>query len=248
MSVRELSARLPFEAARHLKALLETTGVVTLPDFLPSSQRPRWLLACEAALKGRPAHERFFAPFNEPVKDDETDWQFNASSFIMAPGDTLDESSSPWRLYDDVLFRAFLEMIAPVSVLYEYDHPAGALEVSCLRAGHVNAWHFDRADLVVTLMLKKPAAGGLFQMVPRRLCDEAANPEATAALIQRAEKHYICPFQDEGSLTIFTGRHALHRVSPVESSDERICLHLAFAHEPDARLPETLRKTRHLNP
>jgi hypothetical protein len=100
-------------------------------------------------------------------------------------------------------------------------------------------WHFDESPFAVTLMLRPSERGGDFEFAPiSRTYDEKEMTSARRVLTLQDGVRKIA--QAPGTLTVFSGRNALHRVAPVQGLSARINAVLTFAPTPGLRLtPET---------
>ena len=244
--VSSMLKRLPCREIEYLSILLDATGIVTIPDFLPPEVHQLLLSEARGYIKGKVPHRRFAAPYSDETDTSDTDWSFNGSNFIMVPGNEISPASIFWKLYHNEKFRDFLSALVSHRKLFDYDYPKASIELSALNKGHTNSWHFDRADIVVTIILMKNEKGGLFQMIPKRICQANRSSQDLKYVLSNAHDYLICPFHDERTMTIFAGREAVHRVSEVKSEDQRLCFHLGFSYQPGECLPEILRRTRYL--
>jgi hypothetical protein len=112
-----------------------------------------------------------------------------------------------------------LETLHPVA------DPLVSVNVTYMSAGDQHGWHFDDNDFVVTLMLQTPEAGGAFEFAPRVTgvpVEQALDVLRGASTLTRTQT------VEPGTLMLFQGREALHRVSPVVGSRLRIIALLSY--------------------
>jgi hypothetical protein len=104
-----------------------------------------------------------------------------------------------------------------------------------------HGWHFDGNDFVVSLLLQKAERGGAFEVAPgiRTPGDEAWDRVA-AALDGRWPGVRTLGFEP-GTLLIFQGKYALHRVTPVEGARRRIIALFSYDRLPDMIFPDRVR-------
>lgn len=148
-------------------------------------------------------------------------------------------------LYEWSALRAFVAAVLGLDVLYPYADPLGALNLAVMRAGDELAWHFDQTDFVVSLALVSADRGGDFEYVPglRSALDERFDEvaEVLAGATDRARRLSMHP----GTLLLFEGRHALHRVTPIEGPTARLVALLAYDTAPDTTSSRLLRLVRY---
>lgn len=134
----------------------------------------------------------------------------------------------------DVLLR-FLEQVLGIALLHRSVDPLDAVQLSHFRPGDELGWHFDNSEFSVTLMLREPEAGGHFEWHPGiRSEDDERYDDVLAALDDITQPNRLPT--SPGTLAIFQGRHALHRVTPVEGATSRMNIVFTFGTEPDMRL------------
>jgi catechol 2,3-dioxygenase-like lactoylglutathione lyase family enzyme len=152
--------------------------------------------------------------------------------------DQIPESSPVRRLYEDEETLRFVAGVLGLEELYRLDDPLAALGHAYMEPGDTLAWHFDRSEFAVTLMLQTAERGGAFQYVPNVRSEADERPELVAAVLEERSDQVVSLHPQPGTLTLFRGRRSLHRVSPVEGGRVRVNAVLAYGHEPGMRLNE----------
>ena len=149
-------------------------------------------------------------------------------------------------LYEWDPLKDFIAAILELDPLYRMADPLGALNCTLMDEGHVQCWHYDNADFVVSPAVQQSEAGGLFECAPhiRRASEE--NYDEVAAVIAGAapDRVEVLPMRP-GTLMILAGRSSLHRVSPVEGSSARCVGLFAYDTRPDADSSELLKLVRY---
>ncbi|MCG8360310.1 MAG: 2OG-Fe(II) oxygenase [Kiloniellales bacterium] len=141
------------------------------------------------------------------------------------------------RLYDWEALRGFIAAVLGVPRLYPYADPLGSLNLNIFAPGQQLGWHFDNADFAVTLLLQSAEAGGVYEYVPGLRSPEGADDfEALSAILDGGRRNLRWLAMGPGALVLFRGRHALHRVTPVEGSRPRVLAVLSFDTRPGKRL------------
>ena len=153
--------------------------------------------------------------------------------------------NSPLRiLYRSNEFQSFLCSVLGEQALYEYEDPLSSINIHYAKEGQELGWHFDNSSFAITLLIQEPKSGGSFEYIRdfRKTENNVINYEGVEGLLQgniAAKKLDISP----GSLVLFRGRDAIHRVTPVEGDRIRILSVLAYNSKPGVSLSESARMT-----
>jgi alkylated DNA repair dioxygenase AlkB len=146
-------------------------------------------------------------------------------------------ASSPLRtLYEWDGLVAFLKEVLQLPELYHDADPVGACSVMFYDEGDELGWHFDNSEFAVTLMLQECLEGGEFEYVPGLRTAEDENLAGVGAVLKGDRGPVRSLHAAPGTLTLFRGRHSLHRVSPVRGATRRVNAVLAYASTPGHRL------------
>lgn len=146
------------------------------------------------------------------------------ASYRMIPADLLGESSHLKSLYFWEPFQKMVAAIVGEEVLYPSADALQPVNVICYAVGDQSAWHFDSTNaFTMTLMLQPAEAGGEFEMAPntRASAEDEDIPYMTEVLTGPSER-VVSVGRSAGELTIFRGCNSLHRVSPVEGTQDRL--------------------------
>src|SRR5260370_31938532 len=94
-------------------------------------------------------------------------------------------SDSPLRIaYESDELTAFVGAVLGSDTLYRHADELGALNVMYYAEAGEHGWHFDGADVIVTLMLQPPLGGGQFEYVPMLRSADNENLEGVRRLLQ----------------------------------------------------------------
>ena len=80
--------------------------------------------------------------------------------------DQIPEDSVIRRMYENDATLALVAGVLGFERLYRLDDPLGALGYAYMEPSDTLAWHFDRSEFAVTLMLQTAERGGAFEYVP----------------------------------------------------------------------------------
>lgn len=145
-------------------------------------------------------------------------------------------------MYESEPMLQFVAAVLGVERLYRSVDPLDALEISLFHEGDELGWHFDNSEFSVTLMLRPPNTGGEFEFHPAIRNDAHENFDTVRTAIDGSGPASTVLQTAPGTLGIFKGRHALHRVTPVESGQARMNMVLTYGTEPDMHLSELTQK------
>ena len=212
---------------------LRDTGLCRLEGFLrPAAvealctEAERLAGGASYALK---ACNPYFTRKDPNLPDDDARNIMTPRCLGMVAGDLIPEGSGLKTLYRWEPLHRFLTAILGQGQVHELADPYQCLNISVMPEGPGHNWHFDDPDFVVTLMLQKPERGGAFECVPGIRSPEEENYAGVRGVLLGArDKVNVVPFQP-GTLMIFRGRYALHRVSPVEGGRLRLIAILSYS-------------------
>ena len=230
------------------RAALAETGVLVMPGFLlpdaTESIRREGDAKRDRAYFCTQSHNIYLTPPDPDFASDHIRNLEVISSKGCITDDQVSEKSALRLLYDDETFRAFLCAVLDEAALYAYADPLSSINLNYAEPGQELGWHFDNSSFAITLMIQPPEQGGAFEYVKaarnsdsgdmgfgtvRRVLDGATRPQRLA--------------MEAGTLVLFRGRDALHRVAPIEGTRTRMLAVLAYNSQPGIALSESARMT-----
>lgn len=209
------------------RAQLARTGLCLLHDFVTPAALGA--MAAEASALAPSAHCEVTwmrgsdsgpgaTPFHRPTR--------NACGAVAY--DRLAADSPTRRLYEwDGLVALFRELLE-VEAFYRCADPISSCLLMYYRDNDELGWHFDPNDGVVTLLLQAAETGGDFEFAP----DIGREPAAFQLIMDGAREGVVTAPLRPGTLALFRGVDALHRVTPVKGSRPRIMLAMSFHDRP----------------
>ena len=229
------------ELIQRCQQQLDAHGVASLPEFLlPAAVASSVSVANDVADRAWHAdqeHNVYFTnlaeanadasvPASHPVRRPIRSSQWAVAYDLLPP-------ELPLRtVYESDEILRFLEAVLEERQLFRSIDPLDALEVSYFKPGDELGWHFDNSEFSVTMMLQEPDAGGDFEYHPGiRTVDGERYDQVELALDGQTAPLRLPT--GPGTLAIFQGRHALHRVSVVQGDTTRINSVFTFGTEPD---------------
>lgn len=158
--------------------------------------------------------------------------------------DQIPPASALHTLYNAAAFRQFLCAVLDEPALYEYADPLSSINLHYASSEQELGWHYDHSSFAVTLMVQKPEGGGVFEYVrDARDADAGDMNYALAEKILDGDEQPQQLAAEPGTLVLFRGRNALHRVSPVQGATTRMLAVLAYNTAPGIALSESARRT-----
>ena len=243
------------DAAYRLRCrdIFDRDGVLALEGFLGDAARQA--LEAEA---GDCRHLAFFSRQDHNVYLDSPDPSMPATDARSHPilstkgAVTTDQVpvDSPLRaIYDSDEFRGFLCSVLGEEALHEYADPLSSINLNYYEEGQELGWHFDNSEFSVTLLVRPPVEGGQFEFINDLRNTEAGDDnEAEVAEVLTGDGKTVTrtttPLAAQaGTLVVFRGRDALHRVTPVVGPTTRVLVVFAYNTEPGISLSESARLT-----
>ncbi len=184
----------------------------------------------------------YLSPNNVDLPSDHGRNLATPTNLSVIADDQIPSASGIRSLYVSTVLREFLAKVLGYPALFPYADRLGSLNINFAGSGQQLGWHFDNSDFAATLLLQVPERGGKFEYVPhaRTASDPGFSKVARAIKGDRSVVRVLN--QGPGSLVLFRGRYALHRVTVVEGEMPRIIAVLAYDTEPGVLLTEFNRK------
>jgi hypothetical protein len=230
------------------KQQLDEQGVLVLTDFL-SAQAIEKIV--KEGVKKQPEAFYSVSGHNVYLRDHDPTYpamhprNFEVSSSKGCITDDQIASDSPLRaLYDSDAFRAFLAFVLGEQKLYNYADPLSSINLHYADQGQELGWHFDESSFAITLLLQSPEAGGCFEYIKNmRDADRGEMNYSGVSQVLCGERESKTLAAQAGTLVMFRGRNAIHRVTPVQGETTRMLVVLAYNSKPGIKLSESARMT-----
>jgi len=147
--------------------------------------------------------------------------------------DLISDTAVIRQLYDWDPLTEFIRRVVGLDQLYRNADPFLALNLTYLSQGDVQPWHYDHNEFTVTLLLQDAESGGEFEYAPRLRSATDDNFEAVKRLFAGTYPDVRMLPRRPGTLTIFKGRNAMHRVTEVGGNRPRISALLSYDSRPN---------------
>ena len=152
--------------------------------------------------------------------------QVTAADQMAPDGPTL-------SVYEWPPLAEFVADVLGFSQLFRVADPLMRCNFTILGDGDEHGWHFDQNDFVVSLLIQKPEQGGIFEFAPNIRSDDRENYDDVRAVMDETSDKVRRISADPGTLALFRGRRALHRVTRVSGQRSRIIALFSFDTRPD---------------
>lgn len=147
--------------------------------------------------------------------------------------DLIPSTAAIQQLYEWDPLTDFIRRVVGLDQLYRNADPFLALNLTYLSGGDLQPWHYDHNEFTVTLLLQGAESGGEFEYAPRLRSATDENFDAVKRLFAGTYRDVRTLPRRPGTLTIFKGRHAMHRVTEVCGNRPRISALLSYDSRPN---------------
>jgi hypothetical protein len=225
---------------------LRGRGVAQLAGFLtPAAVAQMLALAGQLATQvwaSDQAHTVYFEPADDAEGADHPRALQQHSAKKAIAFDQIPGGAAIRRLYESDDLTAFIAALLGKHVLYRSADPLDALEIAIFGDGDELGWHFDNSEFSVTVMYQQAEAGGHFDYYPALRSGHDENYPGVQKILHGGSDGVIRLPSSPGTLAVFRGQHALHRVTPVSGTRPRINSVLTYGEHPGMKLNELTQK------
>ncbi len=150
------------------------------------------------------------------------------------------------QLFESDLMTAFLAEVLDRNPLHRMADPLGALNLTVMEEDHVQGWHYDSTDFVVSIAIQSSEGGGEFECARDiRDANDEHYDDVARVLDGRADDLVRVYPMTPGTLMVFMGRYSLHRVAPITGSTPRVVALLGYDTRPDTNSSDGLKLARY---
>jgi len=219
-------------------------GVALLPGFVTNEGLAAMTAEADQlvgkAFFCRSKHDAYLN--TEPTNEHGIVGQLMATNVGSIANDYLDPGGAVQLLYDSDWLTRFIADVVGATTLFTSDDPLGAVSINVFGTGDEHSWHFDESLFSVTLMVQEAEQGGFFEYVTGLRGPDFDDRAGIEQVVLGDESQVQrLPFT-AGTLSIFQGRHTLHRVTQVGGARPRLVPVLTFAPEPGYRNSDAVRE------
>jgi hypothetical protein len=135
-------------------------------------------------------------------------------------------------LYEWQPLTEFIARVLDLPRLYLMEDPLARVNVMEYRAGEALNWHFDRAIYTTTLLIQGAEAGGEFQYCSDLRSEGQPNYDEVGRVLNGETNRIRVNPLTAGTLNVFAGKNALHRVSTVKGQRSRLVAVFSYYDRP----------------
>ena len=226
---------------QHGRAALQRDALFSLPGFVRPELAATMAAEIEARVPFSARYEAERTSYSDDGKNRPTEHPLRARHlcrYHQVLNHQISNDSDLRRLYCWEPLREFLRQVMGYQTFHRSECPHLALSAKVAGAGDVDGWHFDGNDVVFSILLKEPEAGGLFEYLPTRRADTEGYYDAMAKVISGDRGIVRTARLAVGDLNVFQGDETLHRVSPVEGASKRVVALFCYDRQPGTNFGE----------
>ncbi|MFT7650020.1 MAG: hypothetical protein ACI8Y4_004785 [Candidatus Poriferisodalaceae bacterium] len=224
------------EVVAMMREGIEREGSSILPGFLT----PEGIvaMAAEANSVGPMLHrrERMLRGYGEDspagLDPDHPMQRTHPYKMHVAASDQLDPTGVTLTLHEWPPLIRLLADVLDIEDLHPLADPLMRCNITYLSNGDEHGWHFDGNDFVVSLLVQASEAGGAFEFAPGIRTEESPNFDAVRAVMDGVPDTTQSFRAEPGTLALFRGQRALHRVTEVKGSRTRIIALFSYDRRP----------------
>lgn len=225
--------------AERCRAQLKESSFASLPGFLLPGVAEAMTKEVLEAIPRAYRREQSFSAYDESTLEqypaDHVRRRKHESRQFVVATDVLSKKGGLRTLYgEETLTRRIAQMLDE-PVLFQLADPVMACTSTVMYEGDTHGWHFDLNDFVVSILLQAPEAGGTFDFAPEIRRDGVENYAAVTAVLDGHSASVRSIKVEAGTLLLFCGRRALHRVPPVRGKVPRVIALLSYDRRPGVR-------------
>lgn len=226
------------------RAEMARTGCCNMAGFLSASgvatlAREAEALLAQAYWKNT-TRNAYFSADDPSLPADHPRRAFFPVVMGQVAGDLIPEGSWLDRLYTSRALIEFVRRVLDLPALYVRADVFQRLNLIVLPDGGVQPWHYNQNHFSVTLLLQAASEGGAFEFVPGLKSADGEDVDAVARLLQGEHARVVRPTRDAGTLTLFRGENAMHRVTAVRGPKARVTAILSYDEEPGMWAPDEI--------
>jgi hypothetical protein len=222
---------------KNCRSELGDTGACNLQGFIKAddveSLAAEALAVMDLAYHKDTRRNAYFSKDDPSLPSDHPLRTFFPLRMSQLANDAIPKSAAIQRLYEWDLLTDFIRSVLDLDALHRTADPFLALNLTYLSVGDLQPWHYDHNEFTVTLLLQEADSGGEFEYAPRLRSIDDENFDAVKQLFAGIYGDVRTLPRRPGTLTIFKGRNAMHRVTEVRGKRPRISALLSYDSVPN---------------
>ena len=224
---------------RDSRAQLAQASFACLPGFLNPGAAAAMAREALEVIPRAYRRDQAFSAYEEAdlgcYPEDHVRRRKHASRQFVVPNDILSRSGRLVSLYSNDTLRGRIAQMLDEPELHPLADPIMACTCTVMYEGDTHGWHFDLNDFVVSILLQAPEAGGTFDFAPNIRAEGEENYPAVREVLDGDSPRLRSVKVGAGTLLLFCGRRALHRVPPIIGSIPRVIALFSYDRRPGVR-------------
>lgn len=225
--------------AERCRTQLKESSFASLPGFLRPGAAEAMTGEVLAAIPQAYRREQSFSAYDESTleqypADHVRHRKHESRQFIVAT-DVLSNAGPLRTLYRSEMLTRRIAQMLDEPALFPLADPVMGCASTVMYDGDSHGWHFDLNDFVVSILLQAPESGGTFDFAPNIRKEGEENYAAVAAVLDGRSQAVRSIQVEAGTLLLFCGRRALHRVPPVHGKMPRVIALFSYDRKPGVR-------------
>jgi hypothetical protein len=213
------------------KALFSMTQFVRA-DAIDSMAQQMLALLPQSCRYDRPRNPYVYGFDERAWPQDHPRTQLHRCSYNQVLNYQIPNDSPLRQIYYWQPLTDFLRQLCGFDSFYRSDCPHLALTSKIAGEGDTDGWHFDTNDVVFSLLLQTPEAGGEFEYAPFIRSETDENYDAVTRVFADPKHGAVRPAMGLGDFNVFMGDLSLHRVRPVVGERKRIVALFSYDRDP----------------
>jgi len=226
---------------------VQQTGAVVLPGFVDGAGVASIVAEVEPhlgkAFYKQKRHNVYLTNHDDAMPEHHPRNALQVTNSATLAYDYLPRAGLLDSIYRWPPMRQFVSKVLGYESLHPYEDELSPVNVLVYPEGAGTGWHFDIADFVVTLLLRSPHGGGVYDYAPFIRSESDEGFGKVANILDGKPDGVKALSQPEGALVIFKGHHTLHRVTPVSGELSRLVAVFSYAREAGQHTNQYNRRT-----
>ena len=220
--------------------MLRSQSLFTMPGFVRAERvvpmaKELLELRSQSVRYDRPRNAYDYGSENQDWPEDHPRKQVHPCAYNQILNYQISNDSQLKDIYYWQPLTEFLRRLCGYDAFYRVECPYLALTSKIAGEGDTDGWHYDSNDVVFSLLLQAPDAGGQFEYSPNIRSENEENYAAVAELFADPDRHALRPAMAEGDFNIFRGDLSMHRVTAVEGQRNRVVALFCYDRNPGMR-------------
>ena len=235
--IQNLNSPIIKELIKNCKSELDQFGCSTIPNFILLKSLNIMNAELEKQIDGVYMSKESINPYlnskDEPsLEKDHPKRIFSKRDNGYLNSDLFEKDSEMKFLYEQAELLKFVSACVGISPIYRWADPLACHAYNIMKPDGILPWHFDSCEFTLSIMIQKPAKGGIFEYCPYIRGPGNENFEEVKKVLAGDHKRVRQLKLEPGDLQIFKGRFTLHRVTKIEGNRSRYLAIPAYVLDP----------------